>query len=70
MVSLNPDDLKALIESNKRDGVQDVELSKLQMAQILSAINSGKPTRIHKPVIQRPSNEDAMLDVINRYYEQ
>lgn len=70
IVSLNPDDLKALVEANERDGVQNVELSKLQMAQILSAITRGKPKRIHKPEIQRPSNEEAMLDVINRYYEQ
>lgn len=69
-LSVNPDDLKILIKSNKGKDVQKVEISKLQMAQILSAMESIKLKPISKPVMKNPSNEDSMLDAINRYYEQ
>lgn len=83
-VSINKDDMQALIESNKNPNTQNVQLNQnqldelkgikldsLQMAQILSAIESShaKPT-IRKSTANNPGNEGSMLEAINQYYEE
>lgn len=68
--SINPEAFTALIESCKSKETQKLELSRLQMAQILSAIEGNRRQPARRPVMQNPSDEDSMLDAINRYYEQ
>lgn len=74
-VTLHPDDLAAIVASNREKDIREVKLTRLQMAQILSALERARsaplqPQKVRKPVLPPPSTEDSMLDAINRYYEQ
>lgn len=73
-VAISPGDLQAIVRSNQATEVREVRLSRLQMAQILSAIEAGSPQPPGKtpadPIMKTPSSEDSMLDAINQYYEQ
>jgi hypothetical protein len=83
-VSINKADMQALIESNKNpntqtvrlnqnqlDELKEINLEPLQMAQILSAIESGHAkSTIYKPTVNNPSNDSSMIEAINQYYEQ
>lgn len=77
-VSINKADIKALAAAVKGSGDEKSQLSqntikidRLQMAQIISAIEKAKA----KPTVKRSqlktiSSEDSMVEAINDYYEQ
>ncbi|MCG8615260.1 MAG: hypothetical protein MI802_03525 [Desulfobacterales bacterium] len=71
-VSESTEKVSEIVDTLRDDDGRRVEISRLQMAQILSAIEAGRQQKRGpaKPVLPNPTSEDSMLDAINRYYEQ
>ena len=69
-ISINKSDLQGLIESNTASKVKEVRLDRLQMTQILSAIEADQATAPQKKSATMPSNEVEHHELINRYFEE
>lgn len=70
-LTINKSDLKALIDSSRETGIQkEVKLDSLQMAQILTAIQSSQSSsRAKETKIPGQSQEVSHHELINQYFE-